>query len=372
VARRRGIFDDLLYAQCWEDPEIDRRAFALGPDDVVLCITSGGCNALAFLLDDPAQVIALDLNAGQNHLLELKMAGFAELGHEELLAFLGVGASVDRIAVYRGLRPRLSPACRAFWDRRTASLRSGVLHAGRYERYLALIRTWIHRLVGRDVVERLCLAEDPVERRRLYERRWDGPRWRMLTDLLLSRRVMTRLFDAAFFAHVEDDEPFGRVFRRRIEHALTELPVATNPFVAYALLGRFPSERSLPVYLRPAHHETIRRRLERVRIVTASCLDHLRTLGEATVSKFDFTNIFEWLSTAETEAILREAARVGTDGAVLAYRNLLVPRSRPPSLAGSIVPRPRLAARLHGQDLSFVYGSYVVEVVRKAGVPCGA
>jgi len=36
-----------------EDPEMDRIAFGTKPGDIVFSITSGGCNALSFLLDDP-------------------------------------------------------------------------------------------------------------------------------------------------------------------------------------------------------------------------------------------------------------------------------------------------------------------------------
>ena len=44
------IFDaiysrSLVYNTCWEDPAVDRKALALGPDDTVLVITSAGCNA---------------------------------------------------------------------------------------------------------------------------------------------------------------------------------------------------------------------------------------------------------------------------------------------------------------------------------------
>ena len=32
------VFDRLIYAQCWEDPEIDRKAFRIGPDDTIFSI----------------------------------------------------------------------------------------------------------------------------------------------------------------------------------------------------------------------------------------------------------------------------------------------------------------------------------------------
>ena len=61
----------LVYASCWEDPRIDRAALRIGPADTVLTITSAGCNALAYALDGPKHVYAVDLNYRQNALLEL-------------------------------------------------------------------------------------------------------------------------------------------------------------------------------------------------------------------------------------------------------------------------------------------------------------
>jgi S-adenosylmethionine-diacylglycerol 3-amino-3-carboxypropyl transferase len=35
-------FSGLVYAQIWEDPEVDMEALSLGPEDRVLAIASGG------------------------------------------------------------------------------------------------------------------------------------------------------------------------------------------------------------------------------------------------------------------------------------------------------------------------------------------
>ncbi|MFF9869043.1 DUF3419 family protein [Streptomyces sp. NPDC013953] len=41
---------NLVNTACWEGPVLDRAALEPGPDDHVLVITSGGCNALDHLL----------------------------------------------------------------------------------------------------------------------------------------------------------------------------------------------------------------------------------------------------------------------------------------------------------------------------------
>ncbi|HPW17840.1 MAG TPA: DUF3419 family protein [Candidatus Aminicenantes bacterium] len=246
------MYEGVLYASCWEDPQLDRAAFAIGRDDVVFSITSGGCNALAFLLDDPRKVIALDVNPHQNHLLELKMAAFRTLAHGEALEFFGVRPCSRRVAIYRRrLRSALSTGAARFWDGRPKEVARGIIHAGRYERYMRLLRrTVVAGLGKRRLVERLFEAESPAERETLYREKWLGLRWKFLTKVMLSRRLNVLLFDRAFFAYLDRDFSFGRHFAAKAERALVRLPIKENYFLAYILLGRYYHERFLPPYLR--------------------------------------------------------------------------------------------------------------------------
>jgi len=361
------LFRDVLYANCWEDPRLDRAALGIGPDDVVLSITSGGCNVLAFLLDDPRKVIALDVNPHQGHLLELKMAAFRTLPYERTLEFLGVRPSPSRLDRYRReLRPLLSAEAARFWDGRPGKIRRGLIHAGRYERYMRLLRkTVVAGLGKRRLIGKMFEADGPAARATLYREKWQGLRWKLLTRVMLSRRLNSLLFDKAFFAYLDRDFSFGRHFAAKAERALIDLPMRENPFLSYILLGRFYGEDRLPVYLRRENYGTIRDRLDRVEIVTASCERFFAGLADSTISKFNFSNIFEWMSPPAFEDLLRETVRVARDRAVLTYRNLLVFRERPPSLAGSIRSRHDLAKALLGTDLSFIYDNYVVEQVEK-------
>lgn len=364
--RRSKVTADILYAQCWEDPEIDRVAFGIRPADTVLTVTSGGCNALAFLVDDPARVIALDLNPYQNYVLELKMAAFRALEHGELLRFLGAAPSEGRRELYARVRPLLGARARGYWDAQPRKLDRGVIHAGRYEAYMRHLRRSFRALMdGKRLAERLLQARDRDERERLYAQEWDGPRWRLFTRALLSRAVQSLLFDRAFFAQLGESFSFGDHFRERIRHAVVDLPLRENPFFCYLLFGGFPCAESLPTYLRQENFEAIRGRLDRIELLQGSCEAVFPTLPEGIVSKFNFTNIFEWMSPESCEALLRQTVRVASDGAVLTYRNLLVPRSRPAGLADVLVPDQETAHRLHERDRSFIYRAYVVERVRK-------
>ena len=366
---RAGVFDDIIYAQCWEDPAMDREAFHIGPQDTVFTITSGGCNALAFLIDNPKEVIALDLNPRQNHLLDLKMRAFSALTYDELLEFVGVRPSAGRIVMYEGLRNTLRRESRLFWDAHRHDIAQGILHAGRYEHYMALLRRWLLRIGRGPVIDDLFAARSAAERSEIYRTRWDTGLWRLFTRVFLSRTVMGRLFTDEFFRFVEGSFSFGAHFASRVERALTDESLGDNYFMAYILLGRYLSEDHLPPYLQREHYGAIRSRLERVRLITDSCGSYFARCVPCSIDKFNFTNIFEWMSPEDFEQLLRETWRVGTSAAVITYRNLLVFRERPPALASLLRQNRELAASLLARDRSFVYRNYVVETVRKENVP---
>ena len=100
----------LIYNACIENPAADRAAFDLSPDDRVLVITSGGCNALDYLLAGAGAVAAVDLNPCQNALLEFKVAAIRSLDHAAFWELFGAGRSPHAREMYHdAVRRRLSP-----------------------------------------------------------------------------------------------------------------------------------------------------------------------------------------------------------------------------------------------------------------------
>ena len=79
----------LIYNTCWEDPRCDRKLLDLQSDSKVVMITSAGDNALDYLLDQPAEIHAVDMNYRQNALLDLKRSAFQQLDHKQFFQLFG-------------------------------------------------------------------------------------------------------------------------------------------------------------------------------------------------------------------------------------------------------------------------------------------
>ena len=363
--RERRVFDRLLFSTSWEDPAIDLEAFQIEADrDVVLSVTSGGDKVLSLLTASPRKIVTFDMNATQLHLLRLKMAGIRELDHASFLELLGVRPSTRRAELYRAARPHLTEDAAAFWDEHPTLLEKGVLTQGRFERYLGLFRLLLKGIEGDRRVRSAFDFDRLEDQRSFYFDEWNSLAWRGFFRIFFSRALMASLgLDPAFFQYVEERD-FSKNFYLKTQRAFTDLPLKSNYFMAHILLGRYLDEEHVPPYLEKRHFELLRDRLDRIEIHHEEAEKLLATFSDGSIDKFDFTNIFEWIDESTFERLLRETVRVASPGAVLTYRNTLVPRSHPASLDDVLETDAELADRLHRQERCFFYSNLIVERVR--------
>jgi S-adenosylmethionine-diacylglycerol 3-amino-3-carboxypropyl transferase len=368
----RPVFETLLFAQSWEDPELDIEALRIAANDRVLVVTSGGCNALSILTTGPKELIAIDMNPAQSWLLELKLAGIRTLSHEEFLQLLGVKFieepnpnDVGPAEIYGRVRRLLSEEARDFWDRNLHLIRQGVLEVGRYESYLATLRRVLRFLVGSSTLRDL-MRQQLATQEEFYRERWDHCAWRLFIRIFFSRYVLgKRGLDSEFFKYVEGVSSFGEHWLQLAKHVLTDLPVRENYFLAQILFGKYLNREAVPRYLHPRHFENLKRYADRVRVVTQELEGFLVQSPAAGIDKHALSNVFEWVDEPTYQGLLREIWRVASPGARICYRNLLVRRERPASLAHLLRSLPEEAQRLLWCDRSFVYSNFVVEEIIK-------
>ena len=351
-------FDFLRYAAVWEDADILCDALApAARGGRVLSIASAGDNALALLTCDPAEVVAVDLSAPQLAACELRIVAWRHLDRDALLAFLGVTEHPDRLAVYRDVRPELSENARSYWDRQAQAVADGIVHAGKFERYLRGFRRFVLPLIhSRRTIERLLAERSREERERFYAEEWDTARWRLVFRLFFGRAAMGRLGrDPQFFAHVEGS--VGDRILARTRHALTALPLHRNPYATYIMTGSY-TDGALPLYLRANAWQPIRERLDRVRLLQVPAQE---ASGE--FDAYNLSDIFEYMAPAVHEATYAALVAKARPGARLAYWNMLAPRSRPESLARRVHPRRDVADPLFERDNAWFYSAFHVDEV---------
>jgi S-adenosylmethionine-diacylglycerol 3-amino-3-carboxypropyl transferase len=357
-------FTSIRYAQCWEDADILIPALDIGSGDTVVSIASAGDNTLALLAQGAGRVIALDLSPAQLACVALRVAAYATLEHDELLELMGSRASSRRAELYARIRPAMDPEARKLWDASPRAIARGVGSAGKFERYFRVFRGRVLPTIHtrKQVARLLEGGGTPESREAFYEREWDTRRWRMMFSVFFSRTVMGRMGrDPSFFRYVE-----GSVADRILErshYAVTQLDPAANPYLQWILTGAHTT--ALPWALRPENFESIRSKLDRLEWRCQSIEDFLAEEGPRSIDAYNLSDIFEYMSEPNAEALMARCAEAGRPGARLAYWNMLAPRSRPESLAAALEPLPALAAELFARDKAFFYSAFRVEQVAR-------
>lgn len=175
LKKHRQFNDEYIYAFTWEDARTDARILKLNENDVVLAITSAGDNILAYALENPKRIHAVDLNPAQNHLLELKMACFTVLPYEDVWQLFGEGKHPNfRELLITKLSPHLSSLAFQYWLLHGPSTFSpsstGLYYTGGSRHALSLVR-WLFYCLGlRAEAERLCSAQTLAEQREIWQR----------------------------------------------------------------------------------------------------------------------------------------------------------------------------------------------------------
>ena len=358
-----GAVDDRLYfAQVREDPLLEIEALNPSDDDSFVVVGSGGCTALSLVAAGAGRVASVDLNRSQNHLIELKYAAVAGLPRGDVLRMLGARewTSANRLDVYTDIRARLSPAAQAFWDARRSAIERGVINAGVTERFIrgvvVALETFVH---PRSRVERLLACASLDEQRTLFEREWNTMRWRGFFRVLLNRVVFRKAYDPAFFSHLEQPS-FAAHFRARAEYTLTQLPVADNYFLRHMLTGAYGDGDALPPYLSRHGAEMIAAARDALTVVDGSVTAYLRTLPDRSVSGFALSNICEWLTPAEIDAMFADIVRTARPNARLCFRNFVGWTEVPERWRSRIVEDRAAGERLMLRDRAVVQRRFAI------------
>ena len=363
-ARVGAAGDVIRYSQVWEDSALLRRALAVRPGDDVLSIGSAGDNVLALLLDEPRSITAIDLNPAQAALVELKLAAIRALGYDEYVSFLGARDGGDRLALYERVRAALPRTARRFWDARPATLVGGVMHAGRLERYFQTFqREHLPPFIGPDALDELVALDDRARQRALFARHFDTPAFRACFAAYFGRESLARNGrDPSQLAHVGDGDVVAMLWQR-FRWACCELPTRGNFYLEYFFTSRHRDLELGPPHLRRDAHARLGALVDRVEVVTDELGRHLDAAAPGRYSQANLSDLFEYLSAAETEALLGKLVRALRPGGRLAWWNLFVPRAPGPASRARLRAHAGAAAELWRADRAFFYRAFVLEEV---------
>jgi S-adenosylmethionine-diacylglycerol 3-amino-3-carboxypropyl transferase len=324
-------FRRLVYTQIWEDPVADLAALRLSVGSTIVTLSSGGCNALSYLMAQPAQVYAVDLNEAHLALIKLKLAGLRAFSdYSDFWQFFGAADKPANSDLYRArLRPWLDAQARAYWDKRNiigrprhAYFADGFYRHGMLGRFIGLAHFAAKRC-GIDPAILLNGKTDAPARiaalKRL-DRVFHSPLVRLITAtpaLLFGLGIPPRQR-----ALLGGGAPLNDVLHKRLLRLIDGHPNDTNYFAWQALHRGYagPGDRCLPPYLQRRQYERMRNGAGLIIPHHAGLRQFLEGLPAREVDAVILLDSQDWMATDEIRALWNAIDRAGSDNVHVIFR----------------------------------------------------
>jgi len=372
----------ILFNTVWEDPRLDKEALKITEDDVILTISSGGCNALSFLLEGPKHIYLVDRNPCQNALVELKLAAIKNLDYPSFWKMFGEGLLPEfSTKYYPKLRKDLSLVSRNYWDSKAFYFDGTGLKRSFYWRgtcgTVAWLVSWYVRLIPglHDALQAL-LAAKTVEEQKVVYHKFVAPRlWNKLINGLIKSELylswtgiplpQQKLLASTAGSH----ESVGEWIKAQLEIVCAELPMQDNYFWRVYIDGKY-TKACCPEYLKPENFERLKQLVGRVSVTTETITEFLQKKPQHKISTFVLLDHMDWMAekpsllTEEWNSILAAATekpkflwRSAAEDADFVLATKVTHKGKQTTLKEIITMDPDTANRLHALDRVHTYTS---------------
>ncbi len=382
-------FDAFVYNQIWEDSRVDVEALQLDEDSRVLTISSGGCNALNYLLENPQSVTAVDLNRQHIYLLDLKIAALKFLpGYEDFFRFFGCGADAGNIENYENLiAPKLEAQTRKFWESNSffGSLRNrrrieffkidGLYNHSRNALFLRFFHKFAHLLGFRP--EKILTAQNPAEQIEFYEQHI-APFFDSKIIKFIGRMPVT-MFGLGIppqqYQELKKDLRGGKtvidVYRERVRKLAVDFPIDENYFAWQAFARKYDTEkrRAVPGYLKSENYDKLKANVNKLKAKIGSVTEEIKNQPPHTFNRFVLLDAQDWMN-AETLAELWQAiAERGAADSRIIFRtagaNSPLETNLPPGLQARFSYQKEISEKLFQQDRASIYGGFHLYILNR-------
>lgn len=396
VTTRRGImqrvfalwFDAFVYNQIWEDPRVDIKALKLDDTSRVLTISSGGCNALNYLLENPASVKAVDLNSNHIYFLNLKRAAIKHLmDHKEFFDLFGYGKSENAGEIYkRSIAQNLDKGARRFWEARTISghltgrsrigyfEKGGIYEHSRNGYFLRAFHRFANLLGFKP--DEVLKAQSREEQIRLYEE-FTEPFFDSFLIRTVGKMPVT-LFGLGIPPQqyeelkkdLDKDGTILDIYRARARKLAVGYPIDENYFAWQAFGRRYDTvnRKALPEYLKKVNFEPLKAGISKLETRVGSVTEEIRLNEYGRFNRFVFLDAQDWMDASAIEELWNLIAEKSEPGARVIFRTAgkrsPIEDALPEALLQKFDYLKKESETLFEEDRASIYGGFHLYVLK--------
>lgn len=318
----------LRYSRVDEDYRVLSKALQIKPDDVILSITSSGDNVLNLLLERPKKIVTVDVSIAQNSLLELKIVAISHLqSYQDYLILLGEVASdsLNRKRLYDEVKEFLPEYARVYWASHAHLVMNGLSQCGRLQKYLndtCVIP--VSEAVSPAILNEFLDAQDLSKQRKLFDE-LPLQKIKLIIRNVFTNQVCGR--SAVQLKHVAlTTDEMVEIMWERFCSVSQNVPNKDNFYYSLFLRGKrstssLTPNHLFPPYLREDGFNELKDLVDRIEIHTTSIQSYLSS-STTQFHKMNLSDIFEYMSTEESDLLFTKLFTKTFPGGYLAYWNL--------------------------------------------------
>ena len=345
----------------------------LKPGANILTISSGGCNALAYLSADPAAVHAVDLNGAHLAMLEIKKQAIKHLpDYDSVLHFLGSANQPDNLKRYqRHIRSNLPADASTFWESKSILgkaryhyFTSNAYQHGLLGNFIGFAH-WFVRVMGGDLMK-LSTARDIHEQKAMFDK-YLAPVFETRLFKFLAKQPVALYslgIPPAQFSALKSDAKEGlhMLFKERMRHLACDFPLAENCFAHQAFSRRYDTavQTALPMYLQKQYFSSLRNNIDRIYPHHNNLTDFLRQQPRASMDAYVFLDAQDWMDQQQLTELWEEVTRTAAPDAKVVFRtggnDSPLEQVLPPHLISAWHTDPEHNRKLYATDRSAIYG----------------
>ena len=375
-------FDAFVYNQIWEDPRVDLQALHLDENSRILTISSGGCNALNYLLENPASVTAVDLNCHHIYLLNLKIAALNFLPtYEDFFNFFGYGKDEKAIENYKKyIVPKLDEETKTFWDgssffgkflngdRIKIFSNGGLYEHSRNGYFLRFFHRLAHFLGVKP--EEVLKAKTPEEQEKLYQKHI-APFFESFLIKFVGKLPVT-MFGLGIppqqYEELKNDVCDGGsiidIYKERVHRLAVGFPIQENYFAWQAFARRYDTEnrRAVPEYLKQENYEKLKANAAKITTKIGSITEEIKNAPKNAFNRFVFLDAQDWMNAESLTELWSAIAEKGERNSRIIFRTASafspVETNLPQTLREKFVYEEDFSKELFKQDRASIYGGF--------------
>ncbi|MBA3785998.1 MAG: BtaA family protein [Acidobacteria bacterium] len=381
-------FDAFVYNQIWEDPRVDLQALQINENSRVLTISSGGCNALNYLIDNPESVTAVDLNRHHIFLLNLKISALRFLPtYEDFFNFFGFGKHSNNVENYKKfIAPNLDESTKKFWEgngffgnlfngnRVNYFANDGLYQHSRNGYFLRFFHTFARFLGCR--TDEILKANSLEEQEKIYQKHI-APFFDSFVIKVIGKMPVTMFglgippqqYDELRRDLAEDGSVID-VYRERAKRLACDYPINENYFAWQAFGRKYDTEnrRAVPEYLKEENYETLKANANRLQTKIGSITEEIKQNPIKTFNRFVFLDAQDWMN-AETMTELWQAIwEKAENGSRIIFRTAGVispiETNLPTDLQSKFDCQKEFSQELFKQDRASIYGGFYLYTLK--------